>query len=435
MWKLNSILNSTEQMWKSQAIICRNPRVRTRESLPTPPKGMDWEQDEETQQWRLIPISSKTNKSNSSSSNNTAAATTTANATDTATTSNGNSNYKNNNNTHEAPLLRRRPSSCSSVGSMTPTTTKVVLDGLPIAFLAAAEEASSSEEAKMIDDDDWDLLSEKISGSTSIGGGTVVITTTGSVRSFNSLSESNNSTTAGNALTIPLRRIPSSSTIDSVDGDRALGLLGVDYVEHIVLPSDTLQGICLAYKISLTRLRQVNHFSGNSLTGAPRKLIVPLSKKALRSGFVRVQDQNTTEYKIHAFLAKLPHIRKEAEALEYLEATNWNVAEAVQSAREDGDWDKDCICGDDDNSSTTKSSIQIIVKLLPGENEYTTFQAGQVQPSSTSTMPKPITYDGLPAIATKNVRPQDIYNAAPQHQEYGFELKSLSGSRSKEGNH
>jgi len=413
MWKLNSILESTEQkMWKLQSIINPGPRVRTRESLPTPPKEMDWEQDENTKQWKLTPISLKTNK-------NSNIATTTA--------AKNSSNKNNNNNGSEAH--HRRPSFCSSVGSgTTPFLTKVVLDGLPVALTAAG-----AEEVK-IDDDDWDLLSEKISGS--ISGGTVVITTTGSVRSFNSLMSESGGNNSSSYNSIPLRRTPSSSTIDSADGDRALGLLGVDYVEHIVLPSDTLQGICLAYKISLTRLRQVNHFSGNSLTGAPRKLIVPLSKKALRSGFVRLQDQDTTEYKIHAFLAKLPHIRKEAEALEYLEATNWNIAEAVRSAREDGDWDKDCaVCssGDDDNSGTTKSSIQITVKLQPGENEHSNFQAGPVQPSSK--MPKPITYENLPAVATKNVRPQDIYNAAPQHQQYGFELKDLSPSNSKDENH
>ena len=57
-----------------------------------------------------------------------------------------------------------------------------------------------------------------------------------------------------------------------------------------------------------TRLRQANHFSGNSLLLAPKKLVIPLSKKALRSGFIRVQDTATKEYKLHAFLAELPDL-------------------------------------------------------------------------------------------------------------------------------
>jgi LysM repeat protein len=75
-------------------------------------------------------------------------------------------------------------------------------------------------------------------------------------------------------------------------------------VYHVVLPTDTLQGICLAYKISTTQLRQANHFSGSSLVLAPKKLVVPISKQALRQGYIRIQDTDTTEYKIHAFLAE-----------------------------------------------------------------------------------------------------------------------------------
>ena len=43
MWKLKDLRELTK------------PRIMTRESLPTPPRGMEWEQDETTLQWRLIP--------------------------------------------------------------------------------------------------------------------------------------------------------------------------------------------------------------------------------------------------------------------------------------------------------------------------------------------------------------------------------------------
>lgn len=265
MWKLNKIIHNTEQLWKQAAIA---PRVRTRDSLPTPPKGMEWEQDEKTFQWRLIP-SSQAKK-----------------------------------NAVESISITKTEKEIEDEKSV---TKRIVLDDIPKSISSTG--GVSSEETKTNHEDDWDMLSEKISVSGSIGGGAVIITTAGgSVRSLNSLSEKS----------IPLRRSRSSSTIDSLDGDRALGLLGVDYVEHIVLPSDTLQGICLAYKISLTRLRQVNHFSGDSLTSAPRKLIVPLganSQKAIRSGFVKMQDQDTAEYKTHALLAEIPSL-KESQAEE-----------------------------------------------------------------------------------------------------------------------
>jgi len=174
-------------------------------------------------------------------------------------------------------------------------------------------------------DDEWDMLSENLSTE---GEGMVMVTTNGSVKSLNSFSEQSNITD----LSISLRRIPSSSTIDTADGDHALGILDIDYVEHIVLPSDTLQGICLAYKTNQTRLRQANNFSGHSLTGAPRKLIVPLSQWALRSGLIRVQNQDTIEYKIYAFLANFP-IYKVTQAKEILERANWNMGEAIEALK------------------------------------------------------------------------------------------------------
>lgn len=236
-------------MWKLQTIVKMQPRIRTRESLPTPPKGMDWEQDEETHEWRLVPAAK---------------------------------------NTSERPPRPPVPSSESA----------------PVKVIAVDRIPQASGEEKL-DDDEWDLCSEKHSVS-SFGAGAVIVNRSGSVRSINSHENS------ASALSIPfkIQRTLSSSTIDSCDADRVMGLPGVDYTEHIVLPSDTLQGICLAYGISATRLRQANHFSGNSLTMAPKKLIVPFSMKAIRSGFVKVQDQDSREYKIQAFLVDVPFLKE-----------------------------------------------------------------------------------------------------------------------------
>jgi len=52
----------------------------------------------------------------------------------------------------------------------------------------------------------------------------------------------------------------------------------VDYVVHKVTPSDTIQGICLRYHVTATKLRQVNKFSGTNLLLAPSNLIIPISK-------------------------------------------------------------------------------------------------------------------------------------------------------------
>ena len=169
-------------------------------------------------------------------------------------------------------------------------------------------------------DEEWEMLSDKQLSQNSTA---FVVPRAGSIRSLSSIEHEYGS--SGAALSVPLKiqRTTSSSTIDSSDnalGPSGKGILGVDYLEHVVLPSDTLQGICLAYKVNVTRLRQANCFSGNSLSLAPKKLVIPLSKQALRSGCIRVQDTDAKEYKLHAFLAEFPDLST-TEAKAYVTGT------------------------------------------------------------------------------------------------------------------
>jgi LysM repeat protein len=159
-------------------------------------------------------------------------------------------------------------------------------------------------------DNDWELLSERAS-IPSMGGDVIFVARAGSVRSIASIDQSNNSSQTTLSVPFKIQRTLSSSTIDSQDnalGPSGLGVLGVDYVEHVVLPTDTLQGICIAYKVSASNLRRANHFTGHSLHSAPKKLLIPLSKQALRTGYIRVQDTDSKEYKLHYFQVEFPDI-------------------------------------------------------------------------------------------------------------------------------
>lgn len=174
-----------------------------------------------------------------------------------------------------------------------------LVDSLPELTAEGKVDADVSSKSEQ----DWEFLSDKHSSGTSQHGA-YYVSKCGSVRSIASIENASD-------LSVPfkMQRTHSNSTIDSTDnaiGPSGKGVLGVDYVEHVVLPTDTLQGLCLAYKITATRLRQANHFSGNSLSLAPKKLVIPLSKKALRSGFIRVQDTDAKEYKLHAVLVEFP---------------------------------------------------------------------------------------------------------------------------------
>jgi LysM repeat protein len=260
-------------------------------------------------------------------------------------------------------------------------TRTVVVDHLPTTFLALNTNSGSCNNintnsytshnnnnstmgrrnsSSSRNDDDWELLSDRLSLNSNQAGGyyynnnihssstNLPRTAAGSVRSIGesldadadvAVDDDQHSCSFTN-LSIPfkIQRTTSSSTIDSSDGagshtlmhsyvprskshtqsSGGNGILGVDYVEHVVLPSDTLQGICLAYKISSTQLKQANHFSGNSLVLAPKKVIIPITKQALRQGYIRIQDVESKEYKIHAFLAEFTTHYGRTEAKAYV---------------------------------------------------------------------------------------------------------------------
>jgi hypothetical protein len=244
-----------DSLFSTWRVFSTSPVIREESTLPAPPNGMKWLLDDETKRWQLVKC--------------------------------------------------RAPPPVASLSDGPPELQAEVPKDLVVDSLPPAKEVGFDEP------DDWELLSDKVSVSSA----GLLVPRAGSVRSISSVE--NDSSTYSGPVPFKIQRTLSNSTIDSENGDRAraaLGVLGVDYMEHVILPSDTLQGICLAYKTSGTSLRQVNQFSGSNLSGAPKKLLIPLSKKAIRSGYIHIQNKETKEYKIHAVMADLPADVKESEA-------------------------------------------------------------------------------------------------------------------------
>jgi LysM repeat protein len=309
------------------------------------------------------------------------------------------------------------------------------------------------------DENDWELLSTDEKASHTSSTSQVFVAKAGSVRSITSLDHESSSHATTLSVPFKIQRTNSSSTLDSQDnaiGPSGKGILGVDYVEHVVLPTDTLQGICIAYKVSASHLRRANHFTG-ALHSAPKKLLIPLSKQALRTGFIRVQDTDTKEYKLHYFQAEYPEINS-TEAKAYLELADWDLQEALRSVKDDREWeegdrvDGDIIqydsskevlsdeseCGHNNRHSSLKSGQigiratfsragQTILNLkgtghAPFQKEESTSRSGSPEKLKVE---KVVIHTKPPAIATKSVLAEDLYNAAPQHNAYGFELQEL----------
>jgi len=337
-------------------------------------------------------------------------------------------------------------------------------------------------ETEREEENDWEVLSsaeDRAShGSSSFNNSQshnsqVFVPRAGSVRSITSVEHENSSHTT---LSVPFKipRTNSSSTLDSQDhalGPSGKGVLGVDYVEHVILPTDTLQGICIAYKVSATQLRRANHFSGTLLHSAPKKLVIPLSKQALRTGFIRVQDTDTKEYKLHSFLAEYPDINP-TEAKAYLELADWELKHAIQSAKADREWENESEIEDDEDYGTNDDSTSEGAadrdgmtgteksKKKKSSGRGITLKSGQIgisfsfnkagipvlktvkgvgaskknkseikKDSNKKEVEKVKVHSHLPAIATKSVLPEDLVNAAPQHNVVGFELQDLSKYR------
>jgi hypothetical protein len=103
-------------------------------------------------------------------------------------------------------------------------------------------------------------------------------------------------------------------------------------LEHVVLPSDTIQGICLRYRISATELRRYNMFSGNSIR-FKKTLRIPIepntpvivqkdTEEVILQKFKNLTGENTTESKI------------------YLENSNWNLETAFKNWKNDEDFER-----------------------------------------------------------------------------------------------
>ena len=104
-----------------------------------------------------------------------------------------------------------------------------------------------------------------------------------------------------------------------------------DFVEHVVLPTDTFQGICLRYKITPTELRRANHFSGSNLLLAPSTLLIPLNHNAAS---IPPPQLETPEFKIAKVLSTVAGLSR-SEAKAYLELNDWDADEAIANARND----------------------------------------------------------------------------------------------------
>ena len=126
--------------------------------------------------------------------------------------------------------------------------------------------------------------------------------------------------------------------------------------------------------------------------------------------------------------------------------SDWNLNEAIQSAKEDNEWERDVDSAALSAKSLQPGQIRLTVKKkgvfactlrgagISRNSSSTTDDAEKedtkggkpADASSAKNEKKKIMVHDLPSIATKSVKPQDVYRAAPQHESFGVELQSLT---------
>lgn len=108
------------------------------------------------------------------------------------------------------------------------------------------------------------------------------------------------------------------------------------YVEHYIAPSDTFEGICLRYNIKPLELRRANGFTNENLTLVPNPLKIP-RRDDIAEGVILIDGAGPmTQNEVTMVLLKKCRGMKRAEARAYLMLNDWNLAEALENAREDG---------------------------------------------------------------------------------------------------
>jgi len=135
--------------------------------------------------------------------------------------------------------------------------------------------------------------------------------------------------------------------------EEASRVASTGYVTHRVESTDTMQGICLKYKVSQTTLRRLNHFSGSNLTLAPHTLILPAPTAPPATCKTGTNDGGSGDQQIHRFLHALrtAGLRSgggraastaalgRAEAIAYLDMNDGDIEGAVRDAMDDIGWE------------------------------------------------------------------------------------------------
>jgi len=110
------------------------------------------------------------------------------------------------------------------------------------------------------------------------------------------------------------------------------------FIEHIILQTDTIQGISLMYHVPIPTIKKLNCFSGNNLALAPKSLLIPLDPNSDRK--IRRQDVNCINFKIQTLMCRTSNRLGWKECQFYLDDNDNDLKKASEQAIADLEWEQ-----------------------------------------------------------------------------------------------
>jgi hypothetical protein len=149
-----------------------------------------------------------------------------------------------------------------------------------------------------------------------------------------------------------------------------------DYIEHVVMPEDTLQGLCLRYKIKANLLRKCNGFIGDHFR-TEKVLRIPTEQLRNTPGAVFLPQSRTGDVLIQLFKGETGLDTIEARL--YLEDHEFDFDKALAAWKEDETWEKEELIKQVAISEKTKEA-----------NKATVVVAESVKSATVSTSREPV---------------------------------------------
>lgn len=109
-----------------------------------------------------------------------------------------------------------------------------------------------------------------------------------------------------------------------------------DFIEHVVMPEDTLQGICLRYKVKVNILRRINGFTGDHFR-TEKILRIPTEQLRNSPGAVFLPQTRTDDVLVQLFKGETG--LGSIEARLYLEDHEFDLEKAKAAWKADEEWE------------------------------------------------------------------------------------------------